>query len=163
MVLSPTNEALAASLRAGADVYARDSDGSEAIEAQLHAMRRRVLLAKQQDVDEILEAGPIRIQRASRRAWAGGRDLNLTNMEFSVLTVLVEERGRVISPLQAARLSTGRMIGEPEAVQTVKVYVRRLRQKLEDAGCPPGLIVNVRGRGYMFDAAAQEAPQVAAR
>jgi DNA-binding response OmpR family regulator len=151
MVLSPSHEALAASLRAGADVYARDSDGPEALEAQLLALRRRVLLAQRQDVDEVLESGPIRIQRASRKAWANGRELNLTNMELSLLTALVEERGRVLSALQAARMSTGRMIGESEAVQTIKVYVRRLRQKLEEAGCPAEVIVNVRGRGYMFD------------
>jgi DNA-binding response OmpR family regulator len=162
MVLSPTNEALAASLRAGADVYARDTDGPEALDAQLQAMRRRALAAQHQDSDELLESGPIRIQRASRKAWAVGRELALTNMEFSLLVALVEEQGRVLSPLQAARLATGRMVGESEAVQTIKVYVRRLRQKLEEVGCPPGVIVNVRGRGYMFDPGAVDAEDAAA-
>jgi DNA-binding response OmpR family regulator len=77
-------------------------------------------------------------------------------MEFSLLLALVENEGRVVSALQAARLSTGRFIAEAEAAQTVKVYVRRLRQKLADAGCPPSLIVNVRGRGYIFDPDASE-------
>ena len=69
MVLSPSNDALAAALRAGADVYARDEDGHESLDAQIAALRRRALSMHQPDVEEILEVGPIRISRAARRCW----------------------------------------------------------------------------------------------
>jgi len=151
LVVAPNAEAQAATLRAGADVFARDSDGPESLDAQISAVRRRLLTATQPDADDEVEAGPVRLSRASRKAWSEGRELTLTNMEFSLLLALVENQGRVLSALQAARLSTGKMMGEAEAAQTVKVYVRRLRQKLQEAGTPPSLIVNVRGRGYMFD------------
>ena len=151
LVLSPSSDVLAAALRAGADVYVRDADGHESLEAQVVAMRRRALSTLRPEVDDIIEGGPLRLSRASRRAWAGGIELSLTNMEFSLLLALVDNQGRVLSPLQAARLSTGRVTSEAEAAQTIKVYVRRLRQKLEAVGCPPSLIVNVRGRGYIYD------------
>jgi DNA-binding response OmpR family regulator len=81
-------------------------------------------------------------------------------MEFSLLLALLEEQGRVLSPVQAARYISGRVVSEAEAMQTIKVYIRRLRQKLEEAGYPPSVIVNVRGRGYMLDVAAEEQRQV---
>ncbi len=153
LVIAPTNEAAAATLRAGADLFLRDSDGPEALDAQFVALRRRMLLDRNADVEEVLEIGPLLLNRASRQAVANGKPLSLTNMEFSLLLALAQERGKVLSPVQAARASSGRFVPEAEAAQTVKVYVRRLRQKLEEAGCPPTMIVNVRGRGYMLDAA----------
>lgn len=161
LVMAPTADAQAAALRAGADVFVRDSDGPESLEAQIAAMRRRKLMSVPSTVDDEIEAGPIRLNRASRRAWADGHELALTNMEFSLLLALIENHGRVLSALNAARLSTGRFVSESDAAQTVKVYVRRLRQKLEDAGCPASLIVNVRGRGYMYDPASAETPAIA--
>lgn len=151
LVLSPTAEAQAAALRAGADVYLRDSDGPESLDAQIAAIRRRALSTASRDPGDMIEGGPLRLSRASRRCWADGREVSLTNMEFSLMLAFVENQGRVLSPLEAARLSTGRMIAEVEASQTVKVYVRRLRHKLSEAGLSPSLIVNVRGRGYIFD------------
>lgn len=153
LVVAPSAEGQAAALRAGADVFVRDADGPELLDAQISAMRRRLLAATHPDSDTEVESGPIKLSRASRKAWAGEREMALTNMEFSLLLALVENQGRVLSASQAARLSTGKFIGEAEAAQTVKVYVRRLRQKLADAGCPESLIVNVRGRGYMYDPA----------
>lgn len=161
MVLAPTHEALAASLRAGADIYARDGDGSESLDAQIAAVSRRLIASRHPEEDDVLEVGPIRANRAARKAWAAGTELILTNLELSLLFALLENHGRVLSPLQAARIATGRLVGEVEASQTVKVYVRRLRQKLEDAGCPASLIVNVRGRGYMFDPVAADAREQA--
>jgi DNA-binding response OmpR family regulator len=152
LLLAPNAEAQAAALRAGADVYLHDGDGPESLDAQITAVRRRLLNTNQPPAEEFLECGPIRLNRASRKAWADGRELALTNMEFSLLLALVDNHGRILSALEAARLSTGKFIAESEAAQTIKVYVRRLRQKLEQASCPGSLIVNVRGRGYMFDA-----------
>ncbi len=154
MVLAPNNEALAATLRAGADVFVRDGDGPDVLEAQILSLRRRTGSAREKDTDFVLESGPIRIRPASRKAWVYGQELSLTNMEFSLLMTLMEDEGRIVSPLQAARASAGRVVSESEATQTVKVYVRRLRQKLEGANCPASVIVNVRGRGYVFDSAA---------
>lgn len=159
LVVAPTAEAQAAALRAGADVFVRDSDGPESLDAQIAAMRRRLLTSAHPEVDDEIEVSPLRLSRASRKAWAGDSELLLTNMEFSLLLALVENQGRVLSALQAARLSTGKLIGEAEAAQTVKVHVRRLRHKIEECGYSPSLIVNVRGRGYMYD---PEASDVAA-
>ena len=126
------------------------------IDAQIAAMRRRALAAGQPDIEDVIEGGPIRLSRAARRCWAGERAMFLTNMEFSLLLALVENQGRVLSALQAARFSTGRRIAWAGAAQTGKVYIRRRRQKLTEAGISPSLILNVRGRGYIFDPGSTE-------
>lgn len=152
LVLAPTGESRAAALRAGADLVLQDSDGREALEAQIAAIRRRLLADAEGEVREgTLVVGPLTVNLSARRASVGDTTLPLTNMEFSLLAALVSNAGRVLSPIEVARLSTGRLIQEPEASQTVKVYVRRLRQKLDAAGLSGDLIVNVRGRGYMWD------------
>ena len=159
-VIAATNDALAASLRAGADIYGRDTDGTEVLDAQIASLGRRLSLAKGGGEEEDVTAGDIHINRPTRRAWVQGQPLLLTNMEFSLLLALLEEQGRVLSPVQAARYISGRVVSEAEAMQTIKVYIRRHRQKLEEAGYPPSVIVNVRGRGYMLDVAAEEQRQV---
>lgn len=152
VVVAPNNDAAAAALRAGADFYLRDSDGPEAIDAQFVAIRRRLLADRNPHAEEVIDAGPLHIDCAARQVSVYGKPLVLTNLEFSLLEALALEAGRVVSAVQATRTSSGRVTSQAEAAQTVKVYVRRLRQKLQEAGCPPTIIVNVRGRGYMLDA-----------
>lgn len=156
MVLAPTGESIAAALRAGADLFLRDSDAREALEAQLLAIRRRMPGGENRmDVsEEPLESGGLTIDVRSRRAYAHETPLALTNMEFSLLAALVSNAGRVLSPIEATRIATGKIVNETEASQTVKVYIRRLRQKLEAAGLQSDLVVNIRGRGYMWDGGA---------
>lgn len=161
VVLAPDKDAFAASLRAGADLFLRDDDGPEALEAQLVSIRRRIVLERTTGEEDVVEVGSIRIHRGSRQISIAGKPVNLTNMEFSLLLALAEEQGRILSPVQAARQCTGRLVPEAEAGQTIKVYVRRLRQKLQEAGYPPSVIVNVRGRGYMLDVAGESPESVA--
>lgn len=104
--------------------------------------------------EEPLESGGLTIDVRSRRAYAHETPLALTNMEFSLLAALVSNAGRVLSPIEATRIATGKIVNETEASQTVKVYIRRLRQKLEAAGLQSDLVVNIRGRGYMWDGGA---------
>lgn len=162
LVLAPNGESRAAALRAGADLVLQDSDGREALEAQVAAIRRRLLSDADLDGREgTLVLGPLSVNLGARRASVGDVNLPLTNMEFSLLAALASNAGRVLSPMEVARLATGRLMEEPEASQTIKVYVRRLRQKLQAAGLSGDLIVNVRGRGYMWDVTPASKPGVA--
>lgn len=152
VVLAPNGESQASALRAGADVFLRDGDGREVLEAQVAAIRRRLRSESEVGLPERpIVVGPLTIDLRARRVFEGDQVVPLTNMEFSLLSALVTNAGRVLSSVEAARLATGRLVDEPEASQTIKVYVRRLRQKLEAAGLRSDLIVNVRGRGYMWD------------
>jgi DNA-binding response OmpR family regulator len=84
---------------------------------------------------------------STREVWRGGRSLNLTTREFMLLLTLLQHEGRVLSRIhllqqvwQGERAISGNI---------VEVYVRYLRQKLEDGG-EGRLLHTVRGRGYFF-------------
>jgi len=154
MVIARDNDALAASLRAGADIYLRESDGPEAVAAQIAAIRRRMTATVAKAGPEVIERGELRIEPRTGQATFAGIPLGLTRSEFALLVALASEDGKVVEPLDAAWRISGKIVDETEASQTIKVYVRRIRQKLEKAGADPSLVINVRGYGYLLDAAA---------
>lgn len=89
---------------------------------------------------------------ARHRAAYGGNPLHLTKREFTLLSVLARQRGRVVSQAEIVREfgkdvpPTGR-----GASDLVKAVVLRTRRKLMAAHADPHLIMTVRGVGYMID------------
>ncbi len=152
LVLSRSRDGLAAALRAGADIVASDEDGPEALDAQIASVRRRLIASRAGSTAEpSFRAGAIEFHRAARKVFVDATELFLTNMEYSILLALAENEGRILSALELARVASGRFVAEEEANQTIKVYIRRLRRKLAEAGSAESAIVNVRGRGYILD------------
>jgi two-component system phosphate regulon response regulator PhoB len=89
----------------------------------------------------------VEIDRAAHRAFAGGRELELTPLEYRLLEVLMERRGRVQS-----RRDLLQSVWDTQAAietRTVDMHVARLRLKLGAAGAR---IETVRGLGYRFSA-----------
>jgi DNA-binding response OmpR family regulator len=90
-----------------------------------------------------LEWGDLRVDLGHRRAWRGGRELDLTPRELLLLEELIRAQG---APLSTEHL-LGRVFdggpGEPTAV-TARVLVMRLRRKLG----APAAISTAPGRGY---------------
>ncbi|MEI8251867.1 MAG: winged helix-turn-helix domain-containing protein [Synechococcus sp. ELA057] len=87
----------------------------------------------------------LRLIPASRQVWRGEREVLLTGREFQLLHLLVEHRGQVLS----RELIQQQVWQEQQdsASNVIEVYVRYLRQKLEQGG-ERRLIHTVRGRGY---------------
>ena len=95
-----------------------------------------------------LSVGPVEVDRDGHRVEVNGRVLDLTPLEYRLLTVLMERRGRVQSRRQLLKAAW-----ETDAdieTRTVDMHVARLRSKLGEAG---DLIETVRGFGYRFQAA----------
>jgi DNA-binding response OmpR family regulator len=79
-----------------------------------------------------------------------GRAVQLTASEYRLLLALFEHPGQVLSRDQLA----DRLLGLDDAAvddNTVSVYIRRLREKLEDDPSHPCHIVTVRGLGYRYE------------
>jgi two-component system phosphate regulon response regulator PhoB len=94
-----------------------------------------------------LSVGPVELDREAHRAYVDGEEIQLTPLEFRLLRVLMERRGRVQSRRQLLRA-----VWDTEAdieTRTVDMHVARLRSKLGGAG---ELIETVRGFGYRFEA-----------
>jgi DNA-binding response OmpR family regulator len=94
-----------------------------------------------------LRFGRLEVDLAAREVIVAGQRVPTTTREFEVLQVLVEHPRQVFSREQLFRLVWGDY-GDRSAVS---VYVRRLREKLEETPSDPRYIVTVWGVGYRFD------------
>lgn len=95
--------------------------------------------------EELLQVGDLQLFPASRQVKRGLRALALTAREYELLLLLLRHRGEVVSREQ---ILTEIWDDQPSSASNViEVYVRYLRQKLEEGGeCR--LIHTVRGQGY---------------
>ena len=89
--------------------------------------------------------GSLRVDREAHRVWAKDAELELTALEFKLLVTLFDRKNRVQT--RAALLSDVWGIDADITTRTVDTHVKRLREKLGDAGV---YIETVRGVGYRF-------------
>jgi two-component system phosphate regulon response regulator PhoB len=111
-------------------------------------LRIRKLLARAKpavETETVLRSGGLEIDPAAHAAFAGGRPLVLTAIEFKLLETLVRRRGRV----QSRERLLADVWGYDRAIdtRTVDTHVARLREKLGDAARH---LDTVRGVGYRF-------------
>jgi DNA-binding response OmpR family regulator len=94
-----------------------------------------------------VEAGGLVLDEAARTATYRDRVAELTPREFALLSFLAQRPGHPFGRRELLRRVWGWTFGDDS---TVMVHIRRLRTKLEDDPAEPGLIVNLRGAGYML-------------
>ena len=98
----------------------------------------------------VLRSGPVSIDLAGCRASLGGRTLDLTAAEYRLLCLLVRNAGRTLTRraiLDALWDGSGDFVDD----NTLSVYVRRLRAKIEDDPAHPRRLITVRGFGYRWE------------
>ena len=98
-----------------------------------------------------LELGGIRISLLTGTVYRDGEKLDLTAREYKLLRLFMENPGQVLSAEQLL----GRLWDCDERYvdnNTLTVYIRRLRTKIEEDPSRPQRIVTVRGMGYKWDA-----------
>ena len=119
------------------------------VKAQLRRARRYNEGALQAEGDVIDFAGIV-IDRGARTCLLNDRPLSLTPLEFNILWLLCENRGKVISCEQLFR----QVWGEKYFINsnnTVMVHIRHLREKMGDKADKPKYIKTVWGVGYKID------------
>jgi DNA-binding response OmpR family regulator len=131
-------------LDAGADDYLTKPFALQELLARIRALTRRI----EQPESVWLKAGDLRIDLLSRRAWRGGKSIELSNREFALLEHFMRHQGQVLSRRQLLSAIWGYSFDTESNV--VNVYVRHLRHKIDRPG-EPSLITTVRGAGYRFE------------
>ena len=98
---------------------------------------------------EKIVVGELEINLASHMVRLSGMSIEMKPREFSLLSLLASNAGRVYSRDQILESLWGHAyIGD---VRTVDVHVRWIREKIEDDPSRPTKIITVRGVGYRFD------------
>ncbi len=137
-------------LEMGADDYVTKPFSHLELLARVRAVLRRYE-SQLPAVGEVFDSGDLRIDYASHQVTLRGQPIRLTPTEYSLLFHLTRSAGRVLSHHTLLAKVWGREYAEE--MEYLKVYVRRLRQKLEGDPETVGRIVSERGVGYMFVAA----------
>ena len=97
---------------------------------------------------QLPQVGDLQLETASGLVRRGTRPIGLTERESSLLLLLFKERGKAVSRSQILREVWNDEQGVSSNV--VEVYIRYLRQKLEEGG-DTRLIHTIRGRGYCLN------------
>ena len=102
---------------------------------------------------ETIECGALRIDLLGSRVSLNGSPLDLTGAEYRLLCLLVRNAGRVVTREQILNElwdDGGNYVDD----NTLSVYVRRLREKVEADPSRPQHLITVRGFGYQWREAA---------
>jgi DNA-binding response OmpR family regulator len=130
----------------GLDVGADDYVGKPFRLAELLARIRALLRRRAADM---LEARGVRLQISARRVWHDGVELQLSNKEFELLRVLLENAGSVITREWIMRDVWDDVNGGSS--KTLDMHVSWLRRKLGDDPQHSRLVTTVRGVGFRFE------------
>ena len=131
-------------LTVGADDYVTKPFSPRELVARIKAALRRLQSSDPKD-GEVLSFTHVRIDTAARQVTVDDQLIELTAIEFDLLRVLAENRGRVLSREQLLdKVWGGSYYGE---MRVVDVHLGHVRQKIGY----PELIATVRGVGYRFE------------
>ncbi len=135
-------------LELGADDYLAKPFGVRELVARVHALLRRGSGGDFQVLSNAITAGGITLDEDAHTAKGDQGPLDLTPREFELLASLMRNAGRVVSREDLLREAWGwEYLTETKTVDT---HIKRLRDKIEQAGYDPSLVETVRGYGYRF-------------
>jgi two-component system phosphate regulon response regulator PhoB len=134
-------------LEMGADDYVTKPFSPRELAARVKALLRRA--EPPAEMPRVLEIGKLAIDPASYRVSLAGKPVTLSTLEFRLLYYLASRPNRVFTrdQLLDAVWGTDRFV----TPRSVDVYVRRLREKVEQDPEQPAHLKTVRGAGYLFE------------
>ncbi len=136
-------------LELGADDYLAKPFSPRELLARIHAILRRTR-GRAGPPTRTVRAGGLLVDPTRRVATYRDKELPLTAYEFTLLRVLAERAGRVLSREQMMELAKG--TAEEAFDRSIDVHISRLRQKLAAVDDGDKLIKTVRGAGYVLAA-----------
>jgi two-component system KDP operon response regulator KdpE len=130
-------------LDAGADDYVTKPFGSQELAARLRAVLRRVA---DTGTEPAIEVGDLVIDLADRRVRRGEQNIHLTPIEFDLLRVLAQNRGRLVTHRRLLQEVWGPSYGDE--THYLRVHVAHIRAKLELDPARPQYVITEPGIGY---------------
>ena len=131
-----------AGLSMGADDYVAKPFRPRELLARIRASLRRSTQA-----DQVHRLGPLVVDPSRARVTKHGNEVFLSAIEYRLCLLFATQPGRVVTR-EMMREALWEDAGAYIEDNTLSVYVRRLREKIEDDPADPQLIQTVRGLGY---------------
>lgn len=138
-------------LELGADDYLPKPFNPEELTARVRAVLRRVQSTEQPAAGPLIRSGAITIDLARRAVFVRGEPVVLSRTEWQLLQQLVINAGRVMLHEDLLTRTWGAEYRND--VQYLRVWISRLRQKLEENPAEPRYIQTVQGVGYVLGGA----------
>ncbi|MAU13562.1 MAG: DNA-binding response regulator [Anaerolineaceae bacterium] len=134
-------------LEIGSDDYVVKPFNNDELIARIKAHLRRSPRPNMSE-EMIFNDGDFRINFMNREVWVRNELKHLTPKEFNLLAVLVRNAGRVVTRNELVTQAWGEEYSD--AIDSLKLYIHYLRQKVEENAQQPEYIVTSRGVGYRF-------------
>ena len=131
-----------AGLDMGADDYIAKPFRARELLSRIRSVLRRTNAAS-----SLLRLGDVEIDAGTACVRKAGREVQLTALEYRLLLLFAQSQGRLVTR-EHVRNAIWDSAGEYVSDNTLSVYVKRLRDKVEDDPAEPRLILTVRGLGY---------------
>ena len=133
-------------LMTGADDYVTKPFSPAELLARVDALYRRI--GGSENTEDVLSSGPFVLHLRSRTLDKNSEHIRLTQTEFAIMKLFMENPGRALSREDILHAVWGADYnGE---VKIVDVNIRRLRIKIEDDATEPEYITTVWGYGYKW-------------
>ena len=100
--------------------------------------------------DGIIKINNLKINTNEAKVYKNNEEIILTAMEYRLLLILLSNRGKVLSRT-ALLENIWDVAGDFVEDNTLTVYIKRLRDKIEEDPAKPELIKTVRGLGYVIE------------
>ncbi|MCX6538801.1 MAG: response regulator transcription factor [Acidobacteria bacterium] len=132
-------------LEIGADDYVTKPFSPRELRARIKAVLRRA----SGETPEVYRFGQVEVDFGRRELRSGGAPVEVTTIEFKLLSAFIRHRGRVLSREQLLDQVWGHGIYVTD--RAVDTHIVNLRRKVEPDPAVPQFVVSVRGAGYRFD------------
>ena len=133
-------------LELGADDYISKPFRVKELIARIKSVLRRY----NRESKGIIKIGNVLINTNKATVFKNGQEVILTAMEYKLFLILLNNRGNILSRNKLLEYIWD-VEGDFVNDNTLTVYIKRLRDKIEDAPSAPMIIKTIRGLGYVIE------------
>ena len=133
-------------LDAGADDYLTKPFGAGELLARIRVAMRHKVMRQDTTGEPVFILANLRVDMSQRQVFLDEQEVHLTPIEYKLLTVLIQNAGKVVTHSQLLKEVWGPSYSKE--TQYLRVYMTQLRHKLESDPARPLFLINEPGIGY---------------